>query len=72
MIAVIVEGEEGDTLLPSKYLVGQTSSSLHRLKDIDNKDGGFFVFGDISVRKAGKHRLRFNLFDTDKYANRAK
>jgi len=31
-------------------------------------DGGFFIFGDLSIRKIGRHRMRFNLFNTDKYA----
>ena len=26
-------------------------------------DGGFFVFGDLSVRKLGYHRLKFGLYD---------
>lgn len=29
-------------------------------------DGGFFVFGDISVKAQGAHRLRFSLFDLHK------
>ena len=52
---------------PSKTLAGSMVSSLHRLKDIDNKDGAFFVFGDISVKQKGKFRLRFSLFDYQKY-----
>ncbi|EME45472.1 hypothetical protein DOTSEDRAFT_71253 [Dothistroma septosporum NZE10] len=51
---------------PGKLLIGQTVSSLHRLKDVTNKDGGFFVFGDISARRLGSFRLRFSLFDTIK------
>ncbi|CAB4383316.1 uncharacterized protein OCT59_009568 [Rhizophagus irregularis] len=47
----------------SRYLAGTVVSSLHKLKDIDNKDGGFFVFGDISVRVEGRYRLRFSLFE---------
>ncbi|KAJ6116369.1 hypothetical protein N7512_006094 [Penicillium capsulatum] len=31
---------------PSTALAGPLVSSLHRLKDSDNSDGGFFVFGD--------------------------
>ncbi|KAK8214016.1 velvet factor-domain-containing protein [Phyllosticta capitalensis] len=46
-----------------KALAGTICSSLHRLKDIDNKDGAFFVFGDISIKKTGEYRLRFSLFD---------
>jgi hypothetical protein len=51
---------------PSKCLAGSLISSLHRLKDIDNKDGAFFVFGDISVKIKGTFRLRFTLFDLQK------
>lgn len=76
-------------------MLGQLSSSLHRLKDVNNTgacdllvplyscrrcqkssqlcanvgfftDGGFFVFGDISVRHVGTYRLRFYLFDLQK------
>ncbi|KAF2089540.1 hypothetical protein K490DRAFT_37519 [Saccharata proteae CBS 121410] len=47
----------------SPALAGTVVSSLHRLKDVDNHDGGFFVFGDISVKQAGLHRLKFSLFD---------
>lgn len=29
-------------------------------------DGGFFVFGDLSVKKEGEYRLRFSLFEMRK------
>jgi hypothetical protein len=29
-------------------------------------DGGFFIFGDLSVRKLGWHKLRFALYDVSK------
>lgn len=41
----------------------------HRLQDtchltyICIKDGGFFVFGDLAVKKEGKYRLHFSLFE---------
>jgi hypothetical protein len=54
---------------PSKTLAGSMVSSLHRLKDVDNKDGAFFVFGDISVKQKGRFRLRFSLFDYQKYVS---
>ncbi|KAG9523889.1 hypothetical protein KCV03_g6241, partial [Aureobasidium melanogenum] len=47
-------------------ITGQSVSSLHRLKDINNEDGGFFVFGDISIRVLGRHRLNFSLFELRK------
>ena len=46
---------------PNGNLLGTLVSSLHKLKDTDNKDGGFFVFGDLSVKQEGKYRLRFYL-----------
>lgn len=33
---------------------------------IANADGGFFVFGDLSIRTLGKHRLVFSLFELRK------
>lgn len=44
-------------------LYGGLCSSLHRLKDVDNKDGAFFIFGDISVKVTGTFRLHFSLYD---------
>ena len=32
-------------------------------------DGGFFVFGDVSVKKVGEHRLLFSLFELQKYVH---
>jgi len=46
-----------------KSLAGTLVSSLHRLKDVDNKDGGYFVFGDISVKITGTYRLHFSLYE---------
>ncbi|KAK5153670.1 hypothetical protein LTS14_007364 [Recurvomyces mirabilis] len=67
VVANLLEGEAGgERLIGEKYMIGASSSSLHRLKDVDNSDGGFFVFGDISIKQTGKYRLRFNLFNYDK------
>ncbi|CAK4019961.1 Hypothetical predicted protein [Lecanosticta acicola] len=66
MMVTLINSKEPEDTSVGKYLIGQTVSSLHRLKDITNKDGGFFVFGDISARKLGTYRLRFSLFDTAK------
>lgn len=44
-------------------LAGTLVSSLHRLKDTDNEEGGFFVFGDLSVKLEGKFALQFNLYE---------
>ncbi|KAF4554852.1 Velvet factor-like protein 1 [Elsinoe fawcettii] len=73
------------TLADEKGLCGSMVSSLHKLKDIDNKgmldenpakgprlltrrlvDGGFFVFGDVSVKRLGEHRLLFSLYELQK------
>ncbi|KAF4770991.1 hypothetical protein HAV15_012554 [Penicillium sp. str.  len=51
---------------PSTALAGTLVSSLHRLKDVDNSDGGFFVFGDLSVKIEGEFRLKFTLFEMRK------
>ncbi|KAF2749426.1 hypothetical protein M011DRAFT_456897 [Sporormia fimetaria CBS 119925] len=47
----------------SKVLLGCLASSLHRLKDVDNQDTAFFIWGDVSVKVAGEFRLHFSLFD---------
>ncbi|KAJ5988060.1 Spore development regulator vosA [Penicillium waksmanii] len=51
---------------PSTALAGTLVSSLHRLKDVDNSDGGFFVFGDLSVKIEGEFRLKFTLYEMRK------
>ncbi|PYH76013.1 hypothetical protein BO82DRAFT_297266 [Aspergillus uvarum CBS 121591] len=51
---------------PSTALTGTLVSSLHRLKDVDNSDGGFFVWGDLSVKIEGDFRLKFTLFEMRK------
>ena len=33
-------------------------------------DGGFFVFGDLSVRIEGQYRLRFTLFEITTYVKK--
>ncbi|KAM4063169.1 velvet factor domain-containing protein [Hirsutella rhossiliensis] len=59
------ESSEKDQELPSNYLVGSLVSSIHRLRDTDNVEGGFFVFGDLSVKREGRFRLRFTLYERD-------
>ncbi|KAF2036671.1 hypothetical protein EK21DRAFT_50261, partial [Setomelanomma holmii] len=44
-------------------LTGTLVSSLHCLKDTNNKEGGFFIFGDISVKDVGTYRLRVTLHE---------
>jgi Velvet factor len=55
---------QGGTL--GTALAGTLVSSLHRLKDLDNTDGAFFVFGDLSVKVEGTFRLQFNLYEMRK------
>ncbi len=38
LIATLLSGERGDdVLIGDQYVIGQSSSSLNRLKDVDNK-----------------------------------
>ncbi|KAI7905628.1 velvet factor-domain-containing protein [Cokeromyces recurvatus] len=61
---LVTEDDPETPLLPiQNYLSGSTVSSLYRLRDIDNSDGGFFVFGDLAVKKEGRFKLRFSLFE---------
>ena len=68
MANIVTDDDPETLLLPSQdYLSGSTVSSLYRLRDIDNSDGGFFVFGDLAVKKEGKYRLHFSLFEIVEY-----
>ncbi|KAG0173976.1 hypothetical protein DFQ30_006455 [Apophysomyces sp. BC1015] len=63
-VHLIHPSTEDEIFLPSyNVLSGQTVSSMYKLKDIDNHDGGFFVFGDLSVKVEGQYRLKFSLFE---------
>ncbi|KAJ3200782.1 hypothetical protein HDU82_008616 [Entophlyctis luteolus] len=42
----------------TRSMTGSIVSSLYRLRDLDTKEGAFFVFPDLSVRKEGKFRLK--------------
>ncbi|KAJ1956694.1 hypothetical protein IWQ62_005247, partial [Dispira parvispora] len=44
-------------------MTGNTVSSLHRLKDTNDVDSGFFVFPDISIMIEGEFVLRFCLYE---------
>ncbi len=44
-------------------LIGTIVSSLYSLKDTDNNQGGFFVFGDLSVKIEGWFKLEFSLYE---------
>lgn len=67
------------TAAPPSTLLGTKSSCINRCKDVDNTgqcveklspvlltripDGGFFVFGDLSVKIEGDFRLYFSLYE---------
>jgi len=44
---------------------GSIVSSMYRLKDINNHEGGFFIFPNICVRMEGLFRLRCSFFEID-------
>ncbi|CAO3666036.1 unnamed protein product [Rhizopus stolonifer] len=46
----------------NRTTAGAVVQSLHKLKNTDNTEGGFFIFSDISVRLEGIYRLKFTLF----------
>ena len=48
---------------PVTSLLGTCVSSLHRLKDPNNHEGAFFVFGDLSPKVEGLFALQFNLYE---------
>ncbi|KXX76952.1 hypothetical protein MMYC01_207604 [Madurella mycetomatis] len=57
------ESDEQQQGLKESDLAGTLVSSLYSLKDTDNSQGGFFVFGDLSVRRVGTYRLAFILYE---------
>ncbi|KAK8085376.1 VosA [Apiospora hydei] len=59
--------EESKTI--GAYMAGSTVSSLHRLKDTDNRDSGFFIFPDLTVKKEGWYRIRFTLMTMEENRN---
>ena len=59
----LLKPDVDEQLHGDQSLLGSLVSSLHRLKDPKGEDGGFFVFGDISIKVQGVFRLRFSLFD---------
>ncbi|ORY02910.1 hypothetical protein K493DRAFT_207633 [Basidiobolus meristosporus CBS 931.73] len=62
-VSLLSDQEELQEKIPPRRLAGTLVSSLHKLKDIDQCEKGFFIFPDISVRLEGKFRLRFNLYE---------
>lgn len=68
MSAILWHEKNDEPLENGGSLIGSISSSLHRLKDMDSqgqsRDGGFFVFGDLSCKVEGKYRLKLVLYET--------
>ncbi|KAG2173551.1 hypothetical protein INT44_007142 [Umbelopsis vinacea] len=54
---------QGSRVDCNQTTAGTVVQSLHKLKDLDGSDGGFFLFSDISIRVEGYFRLRFTLFE---------
>jgi Velvet factor len=42
----------------TRSTAGSIVSSLFRLKDTEGREGAFFVFPDLSVRREGNYRLK--------------
>ena len=61
LIHIIVLPQDGKT----RCTTGSVVSSLYHLKDSENenRDAGFFVFPDLSVRQEGSYRLKLSLFE---------
>ncbi len=63
MYATLISGDGDDEITTvqdgrTKVTSGSIVSSLYRLKDLDGKDGAFFVFPDLSVRMEGTYKLK--------------
>ena len=61
--ATLYKSDKDEPHGDSRALTGTLTSSLHRLKGLNNKDGAWFVFSDISVMVAGSFRLCFTLYE---------
>ncbi|RCH80134.1 hypothetical protein CU098_006618 [Rhizopus stolonifer] len=66
MSVTLVHSNTQEAISTQNILTGQTASSMYKLKDINNHDGGFFVFGDLSVKLEGQFRLKFSMFKITK------
>ncbi|KAI8935101.1 hypothetical protein NX059_007696 [Plenodomus lindquistii] len=60
---VLIKADVDEFVDLGKDLMGTLTSSCNRLKDLNNKEGAWFVFPDISVMVAGKFRLLFSLHE---------
>jgi hypothetical protein len=57
----------GEGIQVAKNLIGSSSSSAFRLKDMDNKVGLWFILQDLSVRTEGWFRLKMNFFSLGEF-----
>ncbi|OSS55020.1 hypothetical protein B5807_01120 [Epicoccum nigrum] len=70
MVVSLYRSDQDEALPGNESLTGTLSSSLHRLKNLDNTETGMFVFGDVSVKMQGTFRLHFRLYEyTPAYGN---
>lgn len=65
MTAHLIGATDEDKDPGSNCLTGSLSATGHNVKDQDNEHNMYFVFGDISVKKEGKFRLKFTLHKLD-------
>lgn len=63
MVVSLYKPDIDEPLPGSESLTGTLSSSLHRLKNLENVETGLFVFGDVSVKMQGTYRLHFRLYE---------
>lgn len=52
-----------DTTFHNKLTIGNTVSTLHMLRGLDDQEAAYFVFPDMSVRDEGVYRLNMCLFE---------
>lgn len=57
------EDQEEQMGSKDSVLTGTRVSSLYNLKDLENNQGGFFVFGDLFAGRVGTYRLTFTLHE---------
>ncbi|KAI9305984.1 velvet factor-domain-containing protein [Cunninghamella echinulata] len=65
MMVTLLSADTNELLPTEEYLSGSTVSSLYRLRDINDEDGGFFIFGDLYCKKQGYYKLQFSLFEME-------
>ncbi|CAO3654061.1 unnamed protein product [Cunninghamella echinulata] len=65
MMVTLLSADTNKLLPTEEYLSGSTVSSLYRLRDINDEDGGFFIFGDLYCKKQGYYKLQFSLFEME-------